>query len=244
MRMLGRHAGRGRRVIDGGEPARVSSHRPRGIRCRPRPGRRRAASRLPAPACRHGPCRAASGRPAPAESPRRRPASRLASRVSTLPRKLTICRSGRRCRSWARRRSAEVPTMAPCLEVGDAPDVARDQHVARILARQEGGDQQAGRLRRRHVLHAVDRGIDALRQQRLLDLLDEQALAAGLGQRPVLDGIARGPDGRRSRWRPAPPAPAPPRPARRAPGRPGSSASLLPRVPSRRRGTAMAPALA
>ena len=34
-----------------------------------------------------------------------------------------------------------------------------------------------------------------LRQQRFLDLLDEQALAAGLGQRPVLDGIARGLDG-------------------------------------------------
>ena len=33
------------------------------------------------------------------------------------------------------------------------------------------------------------------RQQRLLDLLDEQALAAGLGQRPVLDRVAGGPDG-------------------------------------------------
>ena len=52
-----------------------------------------------------------------------------------------------------------------------------------------------GGLRRRHVLHAVHGDVDAARQQRFLDLLDEQALAAGLGQRPVLDGIARGLDG-------------------------------------------------
>ena len=85
--------------------------------------------------------------------------------------------------------------MAPCLKVGDALDVAGDQDIACIFARQEGGDHEACRLRRRHVLHAVHRGIDPTRQQRLLDLLDEQALAAGLGQRAVLDGIARGSDG-------------------------------------------------
>ena len=120
----------------------------------------------------------------------------------------------------AQRRGADDGALP---QVGDALDVARDQHVARILARQEGGDDEARRLRRRHVLHAVHRGVDAAREQRLLDLLDEQALAAGLGQRPVLDDVARGPDRRRSRWRRVPPAPAPRRPARRAPGRPGSA---------------------
>ena len=36
--------------------------------------------------------------------------------------------------------------------------------------------------------------IDAAVEQRLLDLLGEQALAAHFRQRPVLDGIARGAD--------------------------------------------------
>ena len=72
--------------------------------------------------------------------------------------------------------------------------LAGDQHVARILARQEGRDHEARRLRRRHVLHAVHGGIDAAAEQRFLDLLDEQALAAGLGQRPVLDHVAGGLD--------------------------------------------------
>ena len=77
----------------------------------------------------------------------------------------------------AQRRGADDGALP---EVGDAFDVARDQDVAGILARQEGGDDKPRRLGRRHVLHAVDRGIDPAREQCLLDLLDEQALAAGL----------------------------------------------------------------
>ena len=74
------------------------------------------------------------------------------------------------------------------------------------------------------------------RQQRLLDLLDEQALAAGLRQRPVLDGVAGGPDRPRSRWRRAP-ASAGTAAASASRTRPAwVRASLLPRVPSRRRG--------
>ena len=95
-------------------------------------------------------------------------------------------------RAPAQRRGADDGALP---QVGDALHVARDQHVACILARQEGADREARRLRRRHVLHAVDGGVDAARQQRFLDLLDEQALAAGLGQRPVLDGVAGGLDG-------------------------------------------------
>ena len=41
----------------------------------------------------------------------------------------------------------------------------------------------------------MDGGIDAVPQQGLLDLLDEQSLASGLRQGAVLDGIARGLDG-------------------------------------------------
>ncbi len=42
-------------------------------------------------------------------------------------------------------------------------------------------------------------------QQRLLDLLGEETLAAGLGQRPVLDAVARGPDGAHLECQPAGP---------------------------------------
>ncbi len=41
----------------------------------------------------------------------------------------------------------------------------------------------------------MDGGVDATLQQGLLDLLDEQSLAAGFGERPVLDHVARGLDG-------------------------------------------------
>ena len=166
----------------------------RGTRCRPRPGRRRAASRLPAPACRH-----AQAEPL---EPGQREQGRLdlaglalgAAACRHCRAAVTISRSGRRCSSCAlpaQRGGADDRTLR---QVGDASDVARDQHVARILARQERGDHQPGRQRRRHVLHAVHGDIDAPRQQRLLDLLDEQALAAGFGQRPVLDRVAGGPD--------------------------------------------------
>ena len=37
--------------------------------------------------------------------------------------------------------------------------------------------------------------VDLAGQQRLLDLLGEKALAAGLGERPVLDAVAGGLDG-------------------------------------------------
>src|SRR5262249_36885085 len=53
----------------------------------------------------------------------------------------------------------------------------------------------------RHVLHGVDREIDAAVQQRLLDLLGEQALAADLLQLSVLHPVARGADDRDLRGR-------------------------------------------
>ena len=42
----------------------------------------------------------------------------------------------------------------------------------------------------------MHREVDAAVEQRLLDLLGEQALAADLGQRAILDDVARGPDHR------------------------------------------------
>ena len=52
---------------------------------------------------------------------------------------------------------------------------------------------------RRHVLRGMHGDVDAAGKQRFLDLLGEQALAAGFRQRPVLDAVAAGRD--RPRWR-------------------------------------------
>ena len=53
---------------------------------------------------------------------------------------------------------------------------------------------QAGGQPRRHVLAAVHRQVDGAGQQRVLDFLDEQALAADLRQRRVGEAVARGLD--------------------------------------------------
>src|SRR5690606_36630743 len=71
---------------------------------------------------------------------------------------------------------------------------AADQRVARILALGGGRHGQAGGQLGRHVLHAVHREVGLAVEQRLLDLLDEQALAADLGQRAVDDAVAGGLD--------------------------------------------------
>jgi hypothetical protein len=69
-----------------------------------------------------------------------------------------------------------------------------DQRVPRILPRQGAGKHDAGRQLRLQVLQAVDGEVDSAIDQRLVDLLGEEALAADLGQGPVLDPVARGGD--------------------------------------------------
>ncbi len=73
-------------------------------------------------------------------------------------------------------------------------DGAADKAVADILPLEEGDEAEAVGKGRRHVLGGMDRQIDSAFDQRLLDLLGEKALAAGLRQRPVLDGVAAGLD--------------------------------------------------
>ena len=92
----------------------------------------------------------------------------------------------------AERRRADDRALA---QVGDTGGIIGDQHVTCIFARQERGNDETRRLRRRHVLHAVDGRVDAAGEHGLLDFLHEQALAARLGERTVLDRIARGLDG-------------------------------------------------
>ncbi|MNI10596.1 hypothetical protein D3C73_637130 [compost metagenome] len=59
---------------------------------------------------------------------------------------------------------------------------AADEGIAKILARQVGGDMQSVRQFRRHVLRRMHRDIQLAGGQLFLELLGEQALAADLAQ--------------------------------------------------------------
>jgi hypothetical protein len=63
--------------------------------------------------------------------------------------------------------------------------------AARILARQYRPELEALGQDGRHVLAAVDGEVDVAGEQRVLDLLHEQPLAANLGQRRVGQPITR-----------------------------------------------------
>ena len=79
-------------------------------------------------------------------------------------------------------------------QLGERARLAADEHVARVFALEAGRQHQPGRQHGRHVLGRMHGEIDAAVEQRFLDLLGEQALAADLRQRPVLDGVAGGAD--------------------------------------------------
>ena len=85
--------------------------------------------------------------------------------------------------------------MAPCGKVGQRFRARRDERIADIGAWQRRGDGDAVGEPRRQVLGGVDGEIDLFPDQRLVDLLAEQALAAGLGERPVGDAVAGRADG-------------------------------------------------
>ncbi len=72
--------------------------------------------------------------------------------------------------------------------------VRQHERVAGIRPRQRGRHGEAVRQHRRHVLGAVYRDVDLVAQQRVLQLLDEEALAADLRQRRLLQAIAGGAD--------------------------------------------------
>ena len=138
----------------------------------------------------------------------RRPPPTLRSRVATLPRSgttLQVRPALQQLRLAAQRRGADDAALR---QLGKRSAPARDQRVARILARQRRGEDDRLRQPRRQVLDRMHRQIDPPVQQRLVDLLGEQALAADLGQRPVEDPVAGGLDDDHLDRRPARPAPA------------------------------------
>ena len=118
------------------------------------------------------------------------PSATLRSRVSTLPRRISIDRSARAARTWQTRRRLDVPTRLPAGSAASAAAVAADDRVARIGARRHGDDRQAGRQLGGHVLHAVHGDVDLAGEQAFLDLLDPDALAAEIDHRPGLHAIA------------------------------------------------------
>ena len=115
-----------------------------------------------------------------------------ASRVCTLPRRLTISRSGRRARRMQLRRSEDVPTRAPLGSIVQRQPRRAAEGVARILALGNGRQQQARGQHGRHVLEAVHGQVRAAIEQRLLDLLHEQALATHGGQGRGEEAVPRG----------------------------------------------------
>ena len=97
-----------------------------------------------------------------------------------LPRSSTKRRSGRTAASWARRRTEPVATGAPSAR---SPRARPIEGVGGVAPHAEGGEAQAGRRVAREVLGRVDGGVGSAVEHRLLDLLDEHALAA--------DGVQR-----------------------------------------------------
>ncbi len=87
-----------------------------------------------------------------------------------------------------------MPTRPPggiSAKVGVA---GRYEGIPAVFPGRHRPQHQALRHFRRHILEAVHRQVHLPRQERLFDLLDEQALAADLGQGDVLNLIPGGLD--------------------------------------------------
>ena len=106
------------------------------------------------------------------------PSRSLRRRVSTLPRMSRIGQVGAQRRATGRRGAGCWCPPARRAAGRAACAGGRDQHVARVGARQEGGDDHVGGQVRGQVFGAMDGQIDPPVAQRGLDLADEQALVA------------------------------------------------------------------
>ena len=165
---------------------------PRAPRCPARPGRRPAVicagSNSAADARAPGP--GASGRPRPARWRRSWPSSSLRSRVSRLPRSGSMRRSGRSASNCTTRRRLEVPTQAPCGRSCRRAKRGLTKASRGSSRSSTAAEHEAGRQLHRHVLQRMHGQVRAAVFERRLQFLDEQALAADLGQRAVEDLVA------------------------------------------------------
>ncbi len=97
-------------------------------------------------------------------------------------------RSGRSRSSCAFRLGEDVPTTAPLLQLLDRGRA--DEPVADIASRPHRGDVDLIRPDALDVLHRMDAEIDFFGEQRPVELLGPQPLAADLRERPVLYLVA------------------------------------------------------
>ena len=74
--------------------------------------------------------------------------------------------------------------------VGEAFVAVGDKGVERAFARGDAGQGELLTHQHRHVLHRMHGDVGTAVEQRVLEFLDEQSLAADLGQRSVEDLVA------------------------------------------------------
>ena len=111
-------------------------------------------------------------------------------RVSTLPRSGRISSCGMARGDLRLAPQAGGADHRAGRQGGEIFMARRDERIARVLAREDRGEREARRQLGRHVLHRVHRDVGAALGQRRLQLLDEQALAALLGERHVEQFVA------------------------------------------------------
>src|SRR5262249_18110324 len=83
----------------------------------------------------------------------------------------------------------------PAREIVEGAAPAREEDVARILARRERGEAEARRQLGGHVLEAVNTAVDPAVEQRPLAFFHEKRLASEVGEGDVGETIAGGADG-------------------------------------------------
>ena len=114
---------------------------------------------------------------------------RLRNRVSMLPRSGSIESVGSSASSCARRRTEAVPMRIPG-RIASAPHSAsRGSSRGRV-----GADREPVGVGRGHVLGRVDGDVDPPLEQRLLELLDEDAAGSDLAEGPRAIAVARSGD--------------------------------------------------
>ena len=118
------------------------------------------------------------------------PSSSLRSRVLTLPRSGMIASSGSRSRSCASRAQARRADARAAGQLREIEIAIGDERVARILALADRREREALGHVHRHVLQRVDGEVGAAFGHRHFELLDEQPLAADVGERLVEHAVA------------------------------------------------------
>ena len=75
-------------------------------------------------------------------------------------------------------------------ELVETAEARRDERIARILARQIAGDADARRQERRQILRRMHRDVDAPVEERLVELLGEEPLAACVREGAIGDAVS------------------------------------------------------